>query len=797
MANYKSLKTTINANVKRNGNQEITGSVLNSVLNAMVDTLGVGYQFAGVATPSTNPGTPDAKVFYIANGKGTYTNFGGLEVTEDDVVYLYNLSDKWVKRSTGIAYDAAVIKKIRQNLSADEKSIVRENIDAASIDNLRLVRNNVFDLIETAISANYEEIKGYSIDTIGTLKENANYSISSPINLSAGQAIKISCYNHSGCAIALYYNDSYKPVVIAPNGSNLTTFIYEAISDCQVVVSWRSATAAPEYVNIIDYTYHSKIGDIDEKTKIITGGSEPITASLFQGYILNGVINSSSNYKYSSPIFLKKGIEIVVETFGVLFDVLSLTSELGDFYIPLIYVPAGDASTQRTFKYKATSDCYVSVCVRSANPYSISYSYPQIYDYISAIVNENNAATYNAQNNVGNLTIVAAKEHHYTDGTAPIIEWYLLQEPGTNRFYYSKDLSSKKYLYTFANAEKYSFGIVNNGDIIAVRLASSLPVTSSDSNRVNPYYFKASENWRIQHELDMGDAMKPCGWLENCGFLAMDNGDTLFVEYTRISVETCNVWKITGSVEDSANWHIVKSFTLSGEADAGLKHLHAVQQDFYNGVIYISTGDYKASSIYASTDNGDNFVAVLENNEQKCRSLAMTFTPDYVCWANDSVHHVFVRCIRDSNGIADIANADVINVPKTPNGAIAAYGQAYFREYDAVLLLDRQDGGGTATQMSLYVVDINTLNVYNAGTLKAVGSSNLHIGFRTLFSEWYPINGVMHIGFGFDSYTQNANAVCGNRESDDKSGVNTINNLKVYLNKIRDEYTISFGTFWL
>lgn len=102
MANYKSLKTTINANVKRNGNQEITGQILNSVLNAMVDTLGTGYSFAGVATPSTNPGTPDAKVFYIANGKGSYINFGGLQVTEDEVVVLY-WDTLWQKVSTGIA----------------------------------------------------------------------------------------------------------------------------------------------------------------------------------------------------------------------------------------------------------------------------------------------------------------------------------------------------------------------------------------------------------------------------------------------------------------------------------------------------------------------------------------------------------------------------------------------------------------------------------------------------------------------------------------------------------------------
>lgn len=102
MANYQLLKADIDKKVYQNGHQEITGENLNSVLNAMVTTLGEGYQFAGVATIDTNPGTPDAKVFYIANGKGTYTNFGGLEVTEDDVVVLY-WDSSWHKVSTGIA----------------------------------------------------------------------------------------------------------------------------------------------------------------------------------------------------------------------------------------------------------------------------------------------------------------------------------------------------------------------------------------------------------------------------------------------------------------------------------------------------------------------------------------------------------------------------------------------------------------------------------------------------------------------------------------------------------------------
>lgn len=105
MANYQLLKVDIDAKVYQNGKQEITGANLNSVLNAMVTTLGAEYQFAGVATIDTTPGTPDAKVFYIANGKGTYTNFGGIEVTENEVVVLY-WDSAWHKVATGIASQA-------------------------------------------------------------------------------------------------------------------------------------------------------------------------------------------------------------------------------------------------------------------------------------------------------------------------------------------------------------------------------------------------------------------------------------------------------------------------------------------------------------------------------------------------------------------------------------------------------------------------------------------------------------------------------------------------------------------
>lgn len=75
-----------------------------SIVNSITSLSEAGYLFSGVATSKTDPGTPDTKVFYIANGKGTYEKFGGINVTEDDVVILY-WDASWHKMSTGIASD--------------------------------------------------------------------------------------------------------------------------------------------------------------------------------------------------------------------------------------------------------------------------------------------------------------------------------------------------------------------------------------------------------------------------------------------------------------------------------------------------------------------------------------------------------------------------------------------------------------------------------------------------------------------------------------------------------------------
>lgn len=87
MADYSTLKAAIRAVIRENGNEEITGTVLQGALISMINTLGAGYTFMGVATPLTNPGTPDYDVAYLA-GPGVYPNFDGITVLPQNLAVL-------------------------------------------------------------------------------------------------------------------------------------------------------------------------------------------------------------------------------------------------------------------------------------------------------------------------------------------------------------------------------------------------------------------------------------------------------------------------------------------------------------------------------------------------------------------------------------------------------------------------------------------------------------------------------------------------------------------------------------
>lgn len=94
MGNYEELKAAVASVIKTNGNQEITGDLLQNTLLTIISTMGSDATFAGIATPTTTPGVNDANVFYLAYEYGIYANFDSIKI-DNGVNIIYNKSGSW------------------------------------------------------------------------------------------------------------------------------------------------------------------------------------------------------------------------------------------------------------------------------------------------------------------------------------------------------------------------------------------------------------------------------------------------------------------------------------------------------------------------------------------------------------------------------------------------------------------------------------------------------------------------------------------------------------------------------
>ena len=90
MANYASLKNIIDQYITTNGQGNITGAILNDVLKRIINSIGADFLFGGFVEPSSNVGSPDQNVFYIATQGGTYTNFGNVVIPNGITVFKWN-----------------------------------------------------------------------------------------------------------------------------------------------------------------------------------------------------------------------------------------------------------------------------------------------------------------------------------------------------------------------------------------------------------------------------------------------------------------------------------------------------------------------------------------------------------------------------------------------------------------------------------------------------------------------------------------------------------------------------------
>ena len=420
-------------------------------------------------------------------------------------------------------------------------------------------------------------------------------------------------------------------------------------------------------------------------------------------------------------------------------------------------------------------------------------------------------------------TILAAKYYTNAEGFQRV-GFYLLCDTYDN-LYISGDLKTKRFICNFPNVMKYKFGIRQNGDIIAVfRSEFSKAETSYgpglDNVRKNPRVLLRSEQYRRIHEVDFGEydeetgeGLKPCGWLENCGFCSLPSGDVLFAEYTRMGVlYTANCWRIKegSDLTDPASWEIVKQFQVAENDkittydESVIEHFHTVQRDPYTGIVYIATGDLRSKSqMWYSRDNGDTWEQqtftdpstgeTLTSGEKYFRILNYNFTDNYVYWSSDSSKkHAILRCERAETGELDPDSITVLAELERLEGSPATYGTVYDPANNFMVLMERCDENADTMRFRVYDLDDDTIKTID--TINVAGSDSGHIGFRTEYTEFAPRDGVIKVGFGSNAEYRNNNDLCGN--PGDSDWRNNINNMWIKVDRDPDgEIVVEYGYY--
>ena len=236
MADWTTLKAAIADVIKANGNQEITGQVLQNTLNNMISAIGENATFVGIATPTTSPGTYDGPVFYIAAVKGVYSNFNSAEVDREALI-LYNTSDgQWNSINAGIAieyYDSlySALINFSNSVIYNEYYSVTGNPTKEPSSQDRYRRLPIFPCSGKVV---IHELS-YSYGAMRLYDANKNYiGSAADINLVKGQDV----YElpDEAAYIGLFWqksDDDYSKTFVETGGEHLFSYITKRISDIE------------------------------------------------------------------------------------------------------------------------------------------------------------------------------------------------------------------------------------------------------------------------------------------------------------------------------------------------------------------------------------------------------------------------------------------------------------------------------------------------------------------------------------------------------------------------------------
>lgn len=198
---WDNLKASIASIIKTNNNQEITGNLLQNAIFSIINNIGKNATFAGVAIPTTNPGTPDGPVCYLADQKGTYTNFGRYVFSQGMlVIFIWDTeTGNWghaVLRSDLMIDDNSITTDKIVNNAVTLSKINSNDIDNAPVLNSqKLVRSGG---VKAAINYILSGNNTYAGKNMHTGESSDEYSFSSEVLYTGSKISKgvITAFNH-------------------------------------------------------------------------------------------------------------------------------------------------------------------------------------------------------------------------------------------------------------------------------------------------------------------------------------------------------------------------------------------------------------------------------------------------------------------------------------------------------------------------------------------------------------------------------------------------------------------------
>lgn len=187
---YETLISEINAVIRQNGVNAITGTVLNTALNNFLQNTGPGMRFCGLASTLTIPIQSEFPKFYLSFTPGSYTHFinhppaftSGMAILYDangtNTWSMYVWRDNIAERERQFLVDSQIDNQ-SSDFNANDIFYIGEvtKSNSGSYFTIRKTDTNLSsDILLKTIVDNNQNLSGY-INYFSTIGDNSNISI--------------------------------------------------------------------------------------------------------------------------------------------------------------------------------------------------------------------------------------------------------------------------------------------------------------------------------------------------------------------------------------------------------------------------------------------------------------------------------------------------------------------------------------------------------------------------------------------------------------------------------------------